>query len=206
MMNPQLAKQFVGELISVYKDERVFKFLHMPFQAASNDVLKNMQRGYKIQEFKALVRKFRKNVFGLTLATDVICGYPTETEPQFKESLRLVREIRPDVLNISRFWSRPGTKAALLKQPSGDVLKSRTLRMTKLAKKIAAERNNEWLGWKGEVLIDAVGKDNTLLGRNFAYKQVVLKGGQSLLGKKIDVEVFASTLNDLRANQTPLHR
>ncbi|MFH1182075.1 MAG: tRNA (N(6)-L-threonylcarbamoyladenosine(37)-C(2))-methylthiotransferase [Candidatus Woesearchaeota archaeon] len=201
MMNPQLVKPFLSELISAYKDEHVYKFLHMPFQAASNEVLKHMRRGYTIQQFKAIIAKFRRNIPKITVATDVICGYPTETEKQFDESIKLVKEIKPDVLNISRFWSRPGTEAALLKQLPGDVLKDRTVRMTALARKISAEKNKKWLGWKGSVLMDELGKGNSLIGRNFAYKQAVLKGASSLLGKRMEVEIVASTSNDLRARR-----
>lgn len=201
MMNPQLVKPFLNELIEAYKDERVFKFLHVPFQAASNDVLKHMKRGYTIQQFKAIIAKFRRNIPKITLATDVICGYPTETEKQFGESIKLVKEIKPDVLNISRFWSRPGTEAALLKQLPGRVLKSRTMRMTAQAKKISIENNKKWLGWKGSILIDELGKSNSLKGRNFAYKQVILKAESILLGKIINVEIVDSTSNDLRAKQ-----
>jgi threonylcarbamoyladenosine tRNA methylthiotransferase CDKAL1 len=199
MMNPQLAKPFLPELIKCYKDERVFKFLHMPFQAASNAVLKHMRRNYTIQEFKAIVSRFRKGIPNLTLATDVICGYPTETEAQFKESLKLVQQIKPDVINVSKFSSRPGTEASRLKQLSGDILKSRSSKMSALAKKIAAGKNKKWLGWKGEVLFDEAGKNSTLIGRNFAYKQVIVKGCKGLIGKSVQVQVSGNSANDLKA-------
>jgi threonylcarbamoyladenosine tRNA methylthiotransferase CDKAL1 len=198
MMNPQLVNPFLNEMIECYNDEHVFKFLHMPFQAASNKVLKHMRRNYAIHEFKEIIAKFRKAVPDVTIATDVICGYPTETEAQFKESLALVKSLKPDVLNISKFSSRPGTEASLLKQPAGDVLKSRSLRMAALAKKIAGDKNKKWIGWKGEVLFDEIGKNNTLIGRNFAYKQVILKGGKELLGKELRAEITGSAAFDLR--------
>jgi threonylcarbamoyladenosine tRNA methylthiotransferase CDKAL1 len=201
MMNPMLAKPFINELAYAYNDERVFKFLHMPFQAASNQVLRHMRRNYTIQEFRKIISVLRKKIPGLTISTDVICGYPTETEKQFKESLKLVKAIKPDVVNISRFWSRPGTEAALLKQLSGDVMKDRTIRMTPLSKTISAEKNKKWLGWEGEILIDELGKPGTLIGRNFAYKQFVVKGSNELLGKKIKVRAISSSCNDLKAEQ-----
>ena len=112
MGNPDYFPDYLDELIEVFKDRRMYKFLHIPVQAGSDNVLKAMKRNYSISTFKNIIRKFRSNIPDITLSTDIICGYPDETDEDFEETIKLIKEIRPDVLNISRFWPRPGTIAA----------------------------------------------------------------------------------------------
>ncbi|MBN2454410.1 tRNA (N(6)-L-threonylcarbamoyladenosine(37)-C(2))-methylthiotransferase [Candidatus Woesearchaeota archaeon] len=198
MMNPKLILPFLSELIELYKDEKIYKFLHIPFQAGSDEVLKKMRRGYGIADFRKIVAEFRKEIPRITLATDVICGFPGETEQQFKESLQLLKEVKPDVLNISKYWPRPGTEAAKMKQVSGAVLKQRASRMVALFRSLALEKNKEWVGWKGDVFISEIGKNSTLVGRNFAYKPIILNGNTSFLGSTVRAEIVSSAVYGLR--------
>ncbi len=139
MMNPQHIKPFLNELIKVYKNPKIIKFVHIPVQAGSNKVLKDMRRGYTVEEFKDIVKKFRKEIPGITISTDIICGFPTETEKDFEETIKLVKEIKPEVMNISKFYPRPNTEAKKMKQLPTDVIKERSRKLSRIYKEIKKE-------------------------------------------------------------------
>ena len=177
MMTPNLALSILDDLIEVFRNEKVFKFLHSPVQSGSDEVLRRMRRRYTVEDFRHLVEGFREEIPEVSLSTDIICGFPGETEEQFGESLRLVEEVKPDFLNISRFWPRPGTEAAEMRpQLPGWETKRRSRLLTQLWRRISAERNRRWIGWRGEVLIDERGRGDTWIGRNYTYKPIVLRG------------------------------
>ena len=189
----------LNKLIKAYKSDKIFKFLHIPVQSGNNEVLKAMNRYYRIEDFKKIIKAFRKTFPRITISTDIICGFPGETEKQFNDSLKLIKETKPSVLNISRFWSRPGTKAEKLKQIPGWIIKERSRALTKLFHEIALEQNRKWINWKGAVLIDEKGKNNTWVGRNLSYKPVIIKGNHKL-GDIVKVKIKNVTKDDLRFN------
>ncbi|RME52332.1 tRNA (N(6)-L-threonylcarbamoyladenosine(37)-C(2))-methylthiotransferase [Candidatus Woesearchaeota archaeon] len=198
MANPEHCKGMIDELISAFRDERVYKFLHVPVQAGSERVVRAMRRGHTVDDFTRVVAAFRKVFPRITIATDIICGYPGETREDFEETLSLVHEVRPDVVNISRFWPRPGTPAARLRPLPGWEVKRRSGELTSLFQRIALENNKQWMGWEGGVLFTEKGKEGTVIGRNDAYKQVVVRGGEELLGKRKRVRVEEVSSFDVR--------
>ncbi|MBW2974438.1 tRNA (N(6)-L-threonylcarbamoyladenosine(37)-C(2))-methylthiotransferase [Candidatus Woesearchaeota archaeon] len=198
MMNPLHLKDILEPMIEAYKSDRVFKFLHVPVQSGNDSILRLMRRGYSADDFRMIIREFRKNIPNITISTDIICGFPTETEQQFNDSLNLIREIKPDVLNISRFQARPGTEAAVMEaQVDGGIIKNRSRLLTSIYENISRMGNERWLNWHGEVLIDEKGKEGTWIGRNLAYKPVIVKGNLKL-GDFVDVRVDNITSHDLR--------
>ena len=200
MMNPTHIKDTVNELAEAYKNDKMFKFIHLPVQSGNDDVLKKMGRRYIVDEFKSMVSIFRESVPNITVSTDIICGFPGETEEQFNDSVDLIKEIKPDVLNISRFWARPGTPAAKLPgQIHGNITKERSRKLTSLFEYISFDNNRRWKNWVGEIIIDEHGKDNTFIGRNLAYKPVIVSGRLSL-GDIVRVKVHKFTRHDLRAD------
>ncbi|MGI0084564.1 MAG: tRNA (N(6)-L-threonylcarbamoyladenosine(37)-C(2))-methylthiotransferase, partial [Nitrososphaerales archaeon] len=135
MMNPLLTGRMLDELIDAFKHEKMFKFLHLPVQSGSGRILKEMRRGYSLKAFYETLDRFRSEIPRLTLSTDMICGFPSETESEFQESLELLRQSKPDVVNISRFGARSGTRAAVMEdQISAEISKDRSSRMTTLVK------------------------------------------------------------------------
>ncbi len=198
MVNPNHIKEYLDELIEIYKDEKVFKFLHIPVQSGNNEILKLMNRQYSVEDFKKIIIRFRQEIPNITISTDIIVGFPTETEEQFKDSLNLIKEIKPDVINISRFWLRKGTKAAEMKQIHGRKTKERSRLLTSIHHYISFENNRKWKNWQGKILIDEEGKDNTWIGRNYCYKPIIIKGNYNL-GNEIKVKVNNITSFDLRA-------
>lgn len=197
MMNPVHLLDILDEMIKVYKNSKVFKFLHVPVQSGNDEILKLMKRNYTADDFKKIINEFRKNIPDITLSTDMIAGFPTETEEQFNDSLNLIKEIKPDVLNISRFQARHGTEAAKMEQIDGRTTKSRSRILTDIFTNIARMNNERWLDWQGEILIDEKGKHDTFIGRNFAYKQVIVTGDFKL-GDVVKVKIENITTYDLR--------
>ncbi|MBT3407136.1 tRNA (N(6)-L-threonylcarbamoyladenosine(37)-C(2))-methylthiotransferase, partial [Candidatus Woesearchaeota archaeon] len=107
MMNPNHVEEMFDDLVEVLKNKKLFKFVHIPVQAGNDKILKKMKRKYTSSEFKTIVKNFREAIPEITIATDVICGFPGETKEQFQDTVNLIDEIKPEVMNISRFWSRP---------------------------------------------------------------------------------------------------
>ena len=178
MMNPTYAREIFDGLLDACSSEKVYKFLHLPVQSGCNAVLRHMHRGYRVADFVELVADFRHRFPESTLSTDVIVGYPTESEEAFEKTYRLIEEIKPEILNITRFSPRPGTEAAKLKDMHDWVKKERSRRLTKLMRDIGLERNSRYSRRRLRVLVTKHGKGNTLLARSDAYRQVVLEEGK----------------------------
>ncbi len=136
MMNPNYALDYLDELISIYKNPKIIKFMHIPVQSGSNKIIREMKREYKVEDFKKVVNRFRKEIKNMNIATDVIVGYPSEKEEDFKKTVQLIKEVKPEVLNISKFAPRPGTEAKKLKQLRTEEIKHRSKYLTEEYKKI----------------------------------------------------------------------
>jgi threonylcarbamoyladenosine tRNA methylthiotransferase CDKAL1 len=204
MMTPNMAENILEELIQAFKSERVFKFIHLPVQSGDDHVLKCMRRFYSADDFKRVVRGFRTSFPDITVATDVICGFPGETEEAFKNTLHLIEEVKPDIVNVSKFFARPRTVAAGMQKESLSPreVKHRSGVTAELARKVTIERSRRWVDWTGEVLIDEVGKvSGSWVGRNFAYKPVAVKtdGSEDLLGRIINTMVVKAFPTYLKA-------
>ena len=171
MMNPMFMPRIRDNLLKSFENDKVFRFLHVPVQSGSNDVLNNMKRGHTVETFKSVVNKFRTKFGPFTISTDIIVGYPTETHENFNETIDLLKETTPDIVNISRYSRRPGTVAAEMPQIDVAEIKRRSKQATELINKISLENNKKWIGWKGDVLFDE-NLDGQVKGRNFAYKPI----------------------------------
>ena len=136
MMNPTFALEFLDDLVKVFKNEKIIKFLHIPVQSGNDVVLKRMNRAYAVEDFEKIVDYFRNEIPEIIISTDIICGFPGETEKQFEDSLNLIKKVEPEVLNISKFYPRPGTPAKNMKQLSTRTIKERSIRMSKLFKEL----------------------------------------------------------------------
>ncbi len=185
----RFAWEFQTELIDIYKSEKMFKFLHIPIQSGSDKVLREMKRRHTVGDFKIIVENFRKVFSDITIATDIICGFPSETEEDFEKTLDLINEIKPDMINISQFWPRPGTKAAEMKQLSGAEKKERSRRLTKLCDETTLEKNKKWIGRKCFAIVDEKNEDGTFVARNQSYKPIVLREKKLKLGDFVTVKV-----------------
>ena len=195
MMTPSSVMDYLEDLALVFEDEKIFKFLHLPVQSGDDEVLERMRRSYSVGDFKKVVGRFSAGFSRMTLATDVICGFPGESLEAFERTLSLIELVRPDVVNVSKFYARPRTAAAEMEDSfvSSYEIKRRSKEAGLLARKIVSEKNRQWVGWKGSILVDEVGKvGGSWIGRNFAYRPIVLKSAEPLLGKTVNVEVVKS--------------
>jgi MiaB-like tRNA modifying enzyme len=201
MTTPNSLDEVMDDLLESLAHEKMYKFIHIPIQAGNNEILHAMRRKYTVQDFKEVANRLRKVYPEIGISTDIICGFPGETEEQFQDSLDLITWLRPDVLNINRFWERPGTDAA--KMPGrlhGRDTKARSRRMTNLWKELAVEVGKKWLGWEGEILLTETGKNDTKVGRNYTYKTVAVKT-DAPLGSFIRVMVKGVGVGFLTADE-----
>ncbi|MCL2359357.1 tRNA (N(6)-L-threonylcarbamoyladenosine(37)-C(2))-methylthiotransferase [Candidatus Bathycorpusculum sp.] len=192
MMTPNLITPIQTQLINAFKNPHIFKFLHLPLQSGDNTILTAMNRFYTANDFQTITQTFREQFPNLTLATDIIVGFPGETTQAFNNTLTLLKKTQPDITNISKFFARPKTPAWHIKDGLVDKeeIKHRSTLTSELTKKISTERNKKWLGWSGEVLVDEKGKTtDSWISRNFAYKPIVIKSNTPLIGKTLQVEI-----------------
>jgi threonylcarbamoyladenosine tRNA methylthiotransferase CDKAL1 len=193
MMTPNMVMGILDDLVEVFRDRKIFKFVHLPVQSGEDRILRRMRRFYSVDDFKGVVETFRARFPELTVATDVICGFPSEGEEDFERTLRLIEEAKPDIVNVSRFFARPRTVAAAMQRdfvfPTD--IKRRSGVAAALARRVAYEKNKQWVGWSGDILVDEIGKvPGSWVGRNLAYKPVTVKSADDLLGKTLNVRVM----------------
>ena len=193
MMTPNLVTDILDDLIAAFKNNKIFKFLHLPVQSGDDTVLSYMRRFYKVQDFREDLKTFRMVFPKATLVTDIICGFPGETREAFENTLKLINEVKPDIVNVSKFFARPHTAAAAMREAFVEPaeIKRRSTKAARLTRQIALERNQRWINWSGEVLIDEKGKvPGSWIGRNFAYKPITVQSSSNLLGKTLQVKVM----------------
>ena len=199
MMHPGNIQEHLGDIAQALRSEKVYKFLHLPVQSGSNPVLADMNRGHTVEEYLELVRYFKSQIPSLSLATDIIVGYPTEKEDDFKDTLNLIQEIRPDFLHISKYHHRPGTKSSLLPEIDHHTMKKRSSSLNDLKSEIALEKNKKLLKTRQKILITDKGSKGGYLGRSNSYKTVVVEEAQ--LGTFQDVEITQYKSTYLRGEE-----
>lgn len=176
MMNPRNVLPIVDRLAEVFSDPKMFKFLHLPVQSGSGRMLAKMGRGHGRAEFEEIVTRMRSSVPDLTLSTDIIVGYPGEEGSDHEANLSVVRELRPDIVNVTRFSARPGTEAATHGPAvGGRTAKARSRELTRLRFEIALENNNASIGETMTALSIERGRGSSTLLRNEAYRQIVVR-------------------------------
>jgi len=190
MMNPATTKKNLDAILAAYRHKKIYKFLHLPIQSGNDTILILMNRGYTTDEFLTIINRFREKIPTLTLSTDVIVGFPTETDAQFDQTMQLISKMRPDIINITRFSARPQTPAKTMKgRVPTNIVKDRSQRVTKLCADLSLEKNQEHVGKTYTVLVTEKGKHKTFKGRTESYKQVVLRE-QVTLGTFVNTEII----------------
>ena len=195
MMNPMYMPRIKEELIKSYDSDKVYKFLHIPVQSGSDKVLNDMKRGHTVKTVREVIKKARERFADFTISTDVIVGFPSETKKDFEKTVELINEIRPDMVNLSKYSARPGTEAAEWDQIETAEVKSRSKVIFDLINQISLENNQKWIGWKGKVLFDEETNEG-IKGRNFAYKPVVIKE-EIKIGQTRIVEIVNATTRSI---------
>ena len=195
-------KDITDKLIQRMRDlDKVCEHLHLPVQAGSNKVLKRMRRGYTKERYLELVDKIRKAIPQISLTTDIIVGFPGESEQDFQETLDLVRKVEFDGAFTFCYSRIKGTEAAEFEdQLPEEVKKERLRRLIQLQRQILEKRNKSLVGQKFEVLVEGLSKKSSdeLQGRTRTNKVVVFKGSPDLVGKLVQVKIVDSSQWALR--------
>lgn len=186
-------KDLSDELIEVMgKSKKICKHLHLPLQSGSSRILKEMNRHYNKEQYLTLVDKIRKAVPDIALTTDIIVGFPGETEEDFLETMDVVKRVRYDSAFTFIYSKRTGTPAASIKeQVPGDVVKDRFDRLLKEVQADAAERAQALTGRTESVLVEEVNEqDNHLVTGRLSNNFIVhFPGTEDLVGKIINVKL-----------------
>lgn len=217
MGNPRHVLGYQEALLDCFTDNRIYKFIHIPVQSGSENVLKAMNRRHTARDYATLAHAFTERFRKFTLSTDLIVGYPGETAEDFNDTLKLLKETRPTVCNITRFVARPGTVAAHLESAinrahleasnstrfattplaiSDDIKHERSAILAEAFQQIALENNREWIGDECIVITEKPGyRAGTTIGRNEAYRPVALQStfpaGKTLRVRITGAEPFA---------------
>ena len=181
----------------------VCEHIHLPLQSGSSRLLKLMRRTYDRERYVALVEKVRAAIPGLALGTDIIVGFPGETEDDFRETLEVVEHVRYDSAYTFIYSPRRGTEAAALPDQIADEVKHERLeRLVEVVQRIAAERNAERVGTVEEVLVEGSSRtDATLLRGRTRGNVTVNFTGDAVPGELVDVEIAGATSTTLRGAQ-----
>ena len=186
-------KDFGDKLIAAMKEcKKVCRQLHLPFQAGSDRILKDMNRRYTKEEYLEKIEKVKREIPGIALSTDVIVGFPTETNEDFEETLDVLRSVEFDTIFSFIYSRREGTPAAKLDFVlSDEEIHDNFNRLLEVQNEISKRKNEAYIGRIERVLVDGVSKNDseTLSGRCDSSKIVNFKGGRELIGKYVDVKI-----------------
>ena len=193
MMNPFSVLPILDDLLDAFDNEKVYKLLHLPIQSASDEVLERMNRYHDISAANDIIHRFRERFPDLTLFTDIIVGFPGETDQDFKLTFDWVKEFRPDKVNISRYTPRPHTQAWTLRKIDSRIIVRRSNELHTLCEGIKLEAKNSMIGWEGEVFISKEAKTKGMMARTDSYKPVVIPDCNRLPGTVCRVRVYDAT-------------
>lgn len=189
MTNPPYILEHLEEMAKILTHPRVYSFLHVPVQSASDSVLMDMRREYCCADFKRVVDFLKEKVPGITIATDIICGFPGETDEDFEQTMELVREYHFPSLFINQFYPRPGTPAAKMEQVPAQVKKQRTKELSALFH--SYNPYDHKVGERQHVLVTEESFDTQYyVAHNKFYEQVLVPKKSEFKGKMIEVDIY----------------
>jgi len=202
MLNPEHLNRYFDEFVDALNDAKFYKFVHLPVQSGSNKVLKEMRRHYTIEQFEWYMKEIRERVKGVSIETDIIVGFPTESADDFRLTLDFIKNAKPDVTNISRFGARPHASASKLEQLNYETINRRSIILSRVVRSIQHEINDRFIGNRSDVMITE-SNNKSLNCRNESYKQVVVKrsdiSDETQLGSIREVSIYAASANVLYA-------
>lgn len=189
-------KDLSDDLIKVIKrNDNICKYFHLPLQSGSDKVLKDMNRKYTQEKYLERVSKLREEIPEIAISTDIIVGYPTETEEDFEKTLDVCRKVGYDTAFTFKYSPRPKTRAAKLKPIDDDIVQDRFDRLLDVLYPIFYEKNKTYIGKTVEVLLESESKNNpeVLTGRTDDYKLVHVKADKDMIGEIVKVKITDNT-------------
>lgn len=188
MMSPQTVGPILDRYLAAFASPKVYRFVHLPVQSGSDPLLAAMHRGYTVADFRRQVGRLRDRWPDATLATDVIVGFPGETDDDHRATEALLAEIGPETVNVTRYSARPGTPAAHRPPLPARIAKERSRSLTRLRQQIARARLERWIGRRGRARVVEYGPRGTAVARLENYLPVVLSS-RPPLGVPVDVRI-----------------
>jgi len=210
MMNPQHIKSHLVDLCKILNHSKFYKFIHIPLQSGNKNILTKMNRQYTPEDFAKIINTIKKSVSNITISTDIIVGFPGETQKQFEDTLKLIKRTRPDNVNISRFGKRKGTVACKMQDLSGNIKKQRSRALTILCHQISKENHQIFKGSTKQLLLTEHNNQGQTIGRTEEYLTVVidkkLKLGEKVLVKITDTNISYLSGKGIRYYQKQINK
>ncbi len=188
-------KDFTDDVIeAIAKCDKVCKLIHLPLQSGNTKVLKEMNRKYTKEQYLSLVEKMKEKIPNLTLSTDIIVGFPGETEEEFEDTLDVVRKVKYEQVYMFIYSRRVGTKGDKMpNQVPEEVKHKRFEKLKQLVESQIAENNQKYIGTYQKVLVEGKSKNNSnmLTGRTDSNKVVIFEGKEELIGTMQDLKIIS---------------
>jgi len=191
MLNPMLVSGRSKEMAEAWGDSRTYKFMHLPIQSGSQKILDSMTRDHTIEEFWEVVEVFREHYPEMMIITDIITGFPGETDEDHQETVKLLNYLSPDLVNVTRFSPRKGTPASRYKRIDGRIVKKRSRELTNLRKELGAKSFKRFVGRQTSILTVENQRSGSTLCRDDNYRPIILKE-ELPLGEFHDVKIIDS--------------
>ncbi len=189
-------KDLSDDLIRVIKEnDNICNYFHLPMQSGSDKVLKDMNRKYNKEQYLEKARKLREEIPGIAISTDIIVGYPTETEEDFQETLDVCRKVGFDTAFTFKYSPRPKTRAAKLEPIDEKIVQDRFDRLLDTLYPVFNKKNKEYVGKVVDVLLESESKNNknVLTGRTDTFKLVHVGADKKLIGQIVKVKITDNT-------------
>jgi threonylcarbamoyladenosine tRNA methylthiotransferase CDKAL1 len=176
-------------MAKIYQHPRMYSYLHCPIQSASDKVLDDMRREYTRGDFERIVDFLRERVPHITIATDLIVGFPNEDEDDFAQTVDLVNKYQFNVLFINQFYPRPGTPAARMKRVPTEIVKRRSREVSAIFK--SSRPYDGRLGKVYDILVAEHAPDGTrFAGRNKSYEMILVEADPRIMGRMVTVKII----------------
>jgi len=191
MMHPKNIGNDLENLIDAFKMEKVYNFIHLPIQSGSDAVLKHMRRNHTVEDYKKIVYRFKEEIPDLTLATDIIIGYPTETEEDFLMTADLIEEIKFNLIHLSKYQHREGATSSSLENIPFEDMKRRSKYISDIKFGIIEEENKVLKDMVLDALVVEKGSKGGFIAKTDSYVPVVVHDVE--LGEFIKVHIDETT-------------
>ena len=179
------------------KHPKVYNFIHLPIQSGSDKVLSEMRRGHTIEQYLGIVEKFKTEIPDITLAVDIIVGYPTETDDDFDMTVELLEKIKPSLIHLSKYQHRKGAISSSLKEIPPDVMKKRSKYLSQIKSEITEDENKLLVGTTQNVLVVEKGSKGGFIAKTDSYIPVIVDNVE--LGSFVNVKITDATATYLKS-------
>ena len=197
MMHPKNILNDVDDIIDAMKHPKVYNFIHLPIQSGSDKVLSEMRRGHTIDQYLDIVSRFKSEIPDLTLAVDIIVGYPTETDEDFDLTVKLLQTVKPSLIHLSKYQHRKGAISSSLTEIPRPVMKKRSKFLSEIKSKITEDENKELVGSHQNVLVVEKGSKGGFIAKTNSYIPVIVDNVK--LGTFVDVKITEATATYLKS-------